>query len=138
MNRKRILVVDDEPSIRLLLRDAISGPELEIILAEDAERALLAAEEPGPLELVVTDIYMPGMDGLELATHLAARGKAAKFLFLSGYYDRVEFGRKLNAFPCAAFLEKPFAIPELLRVFRRLLTESTAPSGGIDQFRSFA
>ncbi len=138
MERKRILVVDDEPSIRMLLRDAISGPETEIILAEDAERALIAAGDTGPLELVVTDIYMPGMNGLELATHLASSGKAAKFLFLSGYYDRVEFSRKLTAFPCAAFLEKPFVIQELLRVVRQLLTQPAAPSGGIDQFRSFA
>lgn len=138
MERKRILVVDDEPSIRHLLRDAISGPETEIILAEDAERALIAAEALGPLELVVTDIYMPGMDGLELAGHLASRGKATRFLFLSGYYERVELGTKLMGFPCAAFLEKPFAIPELLRVVRRLLTQSDAPSSGIDQFRSFA
>lgn len=138
MGRKRILVVDDEPSIRLLLRDAISGPETEIILAENAHCALTAAESQAPLELVVTDIYMPGMDGLEMAGQLVAHGKATRFLFLSGYYDQKQFGEKLTDFPHAAFLEKPFSIPELLRVVRLLLGEGANPSASADQSRFFA
>jgi len=137
MGRKRILVVDDEPAIRILLRDAISSPEIEIMMAEDALCALAVAEQHGPLELVVTDIYMPGMDGLELAQKLAADRKAARFLFLSGYYDTQQFGEKLTGFPCSAFLEKPFSIPELLRVVRTLLGQgpATADTG---QSRAFA
>jgi CheY-like chemotaxis protein len=137
MGRKRILVVDDEPSIRTLLRDAISSPDTEIIMAENAARAMAMAEQHGSLDLVVTDIHMPGMDGLELAEHLAARGRATKFLFISGYYDRLEFVQNLTGFACADFLEKPFSIPELLRVVRILLTRGTSPSASAGQSRSF-
>jgi CheY-like chemotaxis protein len=139
MGQKRILVVDDEPSIRLLLRDAMASPDIEIIMAEDGSRALAAAEKHGPLELVVTDIYMPDMDGLQLAGRLIAHGKATRFLFLSGYYDAHQFEEKLNNFPCAAFLEKPFSIPELLRLVQLLLAQGSAlSSSGADQSRFFA
>ena len=133
MGLTRILVVDDEPSIRSLLHDAISGPGVEIIQAEDARRAIALAENLEPLELVVTDIYMPGMDGLQLAGHLAARGKAGRFLFLSGYYDRDEFDLQLLHFRCAAFLAKPFSIPELLRVVRNLLAQESKRTAGANQ-----
>ncbi len=135
MGPKRILVVDDEPSIRTLLRDAISGPGVEIILAEDGERALDLAENQGPWELVVTDIYMPGMNGLELAGRLAKHGRAARFLFLSGYYDEAQFEMQLIHFQCAAFLEKPFSIPELLRLVWSLLAQDSGPRAGVDQSR---
>ncbi len=138
MGRKRILVVDDEPSIRILLRDAISSPEIEIIMAEDALCALAIAEQQGPLELVVTDIYMPGMDGLELAQRLAAGRKTTRFLFLSGYYDVQQFGEKLADFPCSAFLEKPFSLPELLRVVRSLLSQGPTSASENGQSRAFA
>lgn len=138
MGRKRILIVDDEPSIRHLLRDAMSGPDVEIILAEDAACALAMAENQGPLELVVTDIYMPGMNGVELAGQLAAHGKATRFIFLSGYYDVRSLGSELTGFRYAAFLEKPFSIPELLRLVRILLTQDVKPPTGTDKSQQSA
>ncbi len=107
------------------------------MVAENGTRAMAMAEQQGFLDLVVTDIHMPGMDGMELAGRLAARGKATKFLFISGYCDRSEFGQRLSGFPCADFLEKPFSIPELLRVVRTLLTRASDPPASADHPRLF-
>ena len=84
-----------------------------------------------PFELVVTDVLMPEMDGIELARQLMRQGHADRFLFISGYCDLETAPERIREFGAAAFLGKPFAIPDLLHTVRSLLTGR--PRGGAVQ-----
>jgi CheY-like chemotaxis protein len=119
----RILVVDDEPAIRTLLRFALAGTGFEVVEADCGQKALQVAGQTGPCSLVITDVLMPGMDGVQLAQELASAGYADKFLFISGYSNPEDSPERLEALPAAAFLMKPFAIPDLLRAVRSLLEQ---------------
>lgn len=128
---RRILVVDDEQQIRLLIRAAIATPEVDVLVAADGEEALVLARENSPLELVVTDIMMPGIDGFELASRLISEGCAGRFLFISGYFDGQEADRVLDGYGSAAFLAKPFSVPDLMRSVKGILSEEARLEKGI-------
>jgi two-component system, cell cycle sensor histidine kinase and response regulator CckA len=117
----KILIVDDETPIRTLLRSAVASPSFTVLDADCGRRALEIAERDGPFDLVVTDVLMPGIDGFELAHQLQREGRAANFLFISGYCDAEDIARRLGDFPAAAFLSKPFPIVEFIQAVRRLL-----------------
>ena len=125
MSEHRILVVDDEAAIRTLLRCAVSAPGFSVFEADCGKTALLLASQQGPFEMVVSDVLMPGMDGIELATKLAAAGYAQRFLFISGY-DEDGTTERIGAFPVSGFLAKPFSIPQLLSTVRDLLEQPVA------------
>ncbi len=122
MSETRILIVDDEATIRALLKCAMAAPGMALFEADCAERALDSARSNAPFDLVITDVLMPGMDGLDLASHLRDGGYAARFLFISGYCDLQSLEGRLNGFN-ASFLPKPFSIPELIRIVRIMLNE---------------
>jgi CheY-like chemotaxis protein len=126
MSDKKILIVDDEAAIRSLLRCAVSGPGIVVFEADSGAKALAVAAEQGPFEAVVSDVLMPGMDGVELARKMVAAGQAQRFLFISGYCDMDAIPNRAREFPASAFLSKPFSIPDLLQTFRALLEEQPA------------
>jgi DNA-binding NtrC family response regulator len=125
MSQTRILIVDDEATIRALLKCAVAAPGVSLFEADCAEQALDSARGNAPFDLVITDVLMPGMDGVDLAARLRADGDAAKFLFISGYCDLESLENRLHGLD-ASFLAKPFSIPELLRVVRCMLEQRTA------------
>lgn len=125
MSDARILIVDDEATIRALLKCAIAAPGVDLLEADCAEAALDRADGQQPFDLVITDILMPGMDGVDLARHLRDRGHARKFLFISGFCDLESLEDRVNEFH-SRFLTKPFSIPELVRVVRNLLDDPQA------------
>ncbi len=122
MSDTRILVVDDEATIRALLKCAVAAPGVDLYEADSAERALETAALHAPFDLVITDILMPGIDGVELASRLRQQGQANKFLFISGFCDPQSLEKRIRGFQ-ARFLAKPFSIPELVRMVRILLGE---------------
>jgi two-component system cell cycle sensor histidine kinase/response regulator CckA len=131
----KILIVDDEAPIRTLLRSVLAAPGVAVFDADGGKQAVEIAELEGPFDVVVTDVLMPGMDGFELAGELARAGHAARFLFISGYCDAETMSKRLKAFPRAAFLNKPFAIPELLHALRLV---ADPDNGGPAEFRRSA
>ncbi len=124
----KILIVDDETPIRTLLRCAVAEPGFTVFEADGGTRALEIAEREAPFALVVTDVLMPGMDGFELADQLARAGHAKRFLFISGYYDTESMAERMEDFPSAAFLSKPFPIPDLMRAIRGLMDPVDGPA----------
>jgi two-component system, sensor histidine kinase and response regulator len=84
-----ILVVDDEPEYRLVLRSVLTAEGYSVVLAENGEEGLKRLRET-PVDLVICDIYMPVMDGIRL--HRSVREDPAMaaipFLFVSGYDDQ--------------------------------------------------
>ncbi len=84
-----ILLVDDEPDYRMLVRTVLMERGCDVILAENGQEALDKLKGPSP-DLVITDIYMPVMDGLRMSRTLRGMPGFEKMpiLFLSGYDDQ--------------------------------------------------
>jgi two-component system response regulator MprA len=114
-----VLVVDDEPAVRESLERSLRFEGYEVTLAVDGEQALaeVAADEP---DVIVLDVLMPRLDGLQTCRQLRARGATVPILMLTardGVADRV-VGLDAGA---DDYLVKPFALEELLARLRALL-----------------
>lgn len=114
-----VLVVEDDPALRALMVRTLSGKGYRALEASDGIEALeqLAAEPD--IELVVTDIVMPRMNGVELAQQLVASVRT-RLLFVSA------FGEEYTELP-ASLLQKPFSQAALIAEVERLL-EAQTPS----------
>ncbi len=120
-----ILVVEDEPSVRTLVRDELRKLGYRVVEAKNGvEACLLATQQAGSLQLLLTDVVMPGMGGRELAQHLSVIKPDLRTLFMSGYMDDVGImaGQEEGT---SSFLQKPFTPEVLARAVRNLLDAST-------------
>ena len=116
-----VLLVEDAPVIRRLARDVMAGAGYVVIAAEDANEAMtLAAAHRGPIDLLVTDLVMPGPSGVELAEQLTRARSDVRVLFMSGYTDNALVRNGLLA-EGVSFLQKPFAPADLLRRVRQVI-----------------
>jgi PAS domain S-box-containing protein len=116
-----VLLVEDESQVRKLVYEVLQSRGYRVLAAKDALEAIPLEESfPDRIDLLITDVVMPGMSGRELAQHLAATRPEAKVLFISGYTDDavLRHGIKL---PGTGFLQKPFALEDLLLRVRALL-----------------
>lgn len=115
-----ILVVEDEDDLRSLVEEWLGEFGYTVLAAATGDDAPRIDAERGPAEAVITDVVMPRMGGLELATRLTARRPALNILYMSGYTDdRATLREALK--PGRAYLKKPFKLPELSRQLRALL-----------------
>jgi len=115
-----ILVVEDEELVRDLAHEILAGCGYRVLVAAHAGEALAAAAAAGGLDLLITDLVLPGSSGSELAEELTRREPALQVLFMSGYSD--SDGLRLGeAGARASFLQKPFSPEQLERRVRELL-----------------
>jgi PAS domain S-box-containing protein len=109
----RLLLVEDEPAVRRLVTRMLERHGYEVLVAEDGEEALAHAAGGGePVDLLVSDVVMPGMSGPDLARRLRESWPGLAVLFVSGYPRDFRPG---NAPDDDAFLSKPFSQQQLLR-----------------------
>jgi two-component system, cell cycle sensor histidine kinase and response regulator CckA len=114
---ERILVVEDHDAIRALAEQVLRQDGYAVRSARTAEEALGIVEtDPAPLDLLVTDVVMPGLDGPALADRLRSRFPGLRCLFMSGYTD--EALQRHGVEGEIAFLQKPFRPAVLLRKVR--------------------
>ena len=121
-NAETIMVVDDERPVRELIKVFLTSSGYTLLQAESAREALSLSEAyPGTLELLITDIVMPGMNGRELAVQMSEKRPGLKTLFISGY-ELDSFGFQGNSRSLdMPFLAKPFSLVNLGRKVRELL-----------------
>jgi PAS domain S-box-containing protein len=118
--RARVLVVEDDPSVRRFVSVALRSRGYDVMDVENADRALEITEREAHIDLLLTDVVMPGMNGHELYQQLAPRRPTLKVLFMSGYTDDVIADHGVLG-SGVLLLQKPFAIETLLAKVREAL-----------------
>ncbi len=120
---ERILVVDDEPSLLALARDVLSQQGYQVLCGESGNEALSLLRS-NTVDLVISDVIMPGMNGYQLADKIRAEFPALQILIVSGFDEAShvdEVDRELRA----GALAKPYSSRDLLERVRYLLSETT-------------
>jgi PAS domain S-box-containing protein len=124
---ERLLVVEDEPAVLELIRRTLESYGYTVLHASTPERALRAIQEHGDrIDLLVTDVEMPGMNGRELAAHLRGLDPALRVLFMSGYSGDVVAERGLLPSD-VSLIPKPFS-PTALAARVRDVLDGPPPS----------
>ncbi|MBN8908918.1 MAG: response regulator [Alphaproteobacteria bacterium] len=100
-----ILVVDDDPEVRELVSEYLRDFGYNVLEADSGTKALGVVGQQKVLHLIITDIRMPEMSGLELAELAAQQNRDLKIIFMSGYFSPQQVGQR--------FLHKPFRLSEL-------------------------
>jgi len=117
-----VLLVDDDPGVRFALTEVLSDRGYRVVCASSGAQALTALDAAaGSVDVVVTDLSMPGMDGLELTSRIAARLPALPVILLTahGSDQLMRIASRHGACGC---LSKPFDIDEIARVIEHVRT----------------
>jgi len=115
-----ILLVDDDPDMRSLTRTFLEHEGYNVFSSGDAERAAQIFRSVPRIDLVVTDLYMPGRSGMELGMELKALRRDLPVLLISGGFVDEDKQTSLKA-QGWSFLAKPFRLPEFLATVHRIL-----------------
>jgi PAS domain S-box-containing protein len=122
-----LLLVEDQADLRLLLRRILQTQGYTVLEAASGEEAIALATDRHDIDLLITDIIMPGMRGWELSQKLSVLHPKLKVLYISGHTDTdlISEGALLDG---GIFLEKPFKPEVLLSKVREILRPTTAPA----------
>jgi len=124
-----VVVVEDQPALLRLISVCLEKRGYTVLVAEDGAEAIRILENhPGEIDLVVSDIMMPKLNGLELMKKATLLRPGMRFMFISGYAEDT-IGRTAHLPQDAGYLEKPFLPIELARKVRAQLNESDAGRG---------
>jgi len=120
----RILLVDDEETIRYVLKEALAGEGYKVDVARDAFQAMERFKE-APYDLIITDIKMRGMDGIQLIREVKKSDSDLKIVIITAYgsLETVKEAAKLGV---VDMISKPFKIQEIKDVLLRMLNNSSA------------
>jgi two-component system alkaline phosphatase synthesis response regulator PhoP len=131
---KKILVVEDEPGIRLSISDELESTGYEVVTAENGEKGLAAAEREKP-DLIILDLMMPVLDGTEVCKTLRTRGDRTPVIMLTVRDKEIDkvLGLELGA---DDYMTKPFSLRELTARVKAVLrrAEDKPAHSGIVRF----
>ena len=121
---ERILVVEDDPAVRAIVTRTLRGAGYSLLVASSGDEAMALAESSSqPIDVLVTDMVMPGVTGRDLAMRVIPRFPAMKVVYMSGYTDD-EFVRRGELPRDHLFLQKPFTGVDLLNIVGRALSSA--------------
>ena len=116
-----VLVAEDEEAVRRLMHDVLESRGYRVLIAGDGDEALhIARHFEGEIDLLVTDLVMPEINGRELARAVRERRPSVRVLYISGYIGRASI-RVAELGPRTSFLSKPFSPQSFARKVRLLL-----------------
>jgi signal transduction histidine kinase/ActR/RegA family two-component response regulator len=122
-----ILVVEDAAPLRDLVCQALTVAGCTVLSAPEAQEALrILNQQKGVIDLLITDVIMPGMNGPALAKQVRALRPETKILYMTGYSG--EFVRSDMLIPGVSFIQKPFTPADLRRKIRKMLADKAAPA----------
>ena len=117
---EKILLVEDEREVRALVTDVLQDRGYRLLIADSPVEALrLSRQTPEPIDLLVTDVVMPAMNGLALAERLLADRPEMKVIYMTGYSSDVVMAHGTPQ--VGSLLEKPFTPRQLLARVRLIL-----------------
>jgi two-component system cell cycle sensor histidine kinase/response regulator CckA len=119
-----VLLVDDEENLRTLIRRSLQSQGYGVLEAGNGAEALLVLKQKGQVDLVVTDLRMPVMDGRQLASALTRLYPAMPVIFMSGFTAQLTNMRLVS--PHMAFIVKPFRYDDLLALIKQQLESRTS------------
>ena len=120
-SRKTVLMAEDESAVRNVAQVMLHRMGYDVLTAANADEALsVAASHPGPIDLLLTDVIMPGMNGRQLAERLTAARPGLRVLYMSGYTDD-SLVQHVVLRSDASYLQKPFDAETLARKVRQAL-----------------
>ncbi|MDA8104455.1 MAG: response regulator [Nitrospiraceae bacterium] len=124
MNKKKVLVIDDEDIVRTSCSRTLAPAGFEVRLARNGVEGLKILEE-GPFDLVLTDLKMPDMDGIEVLRRIKEGWPAVEVIIITGYQtvDTAVKSIKLGAFD---YIEKPFTPDALITAVSKALDRKNA------------
>lgn len=121
-----ILLVEDEEFVRNVTQEVLELSGYKVLVARDAQEAMtLADTHEGGIDLLLTDVVMPGMNGRQFAKRLRETEPTLKTIFMSGYTENLVLREDIER-ECSAFLQKPFTL-ELLSATVRDVLDSREP-----------
>lgn len=122
VERKRLLVVDDEPPVLKIVSRILATENYDVASADSGEAAASMVQDPqfGGIDLLVTDLMMPGMNGRQLAALVRERNPAVRVLYVTGFADTLFKGLQ-ELGDGESFIEKPFGAEGLLEATRLLM-----------------
>ena len=124
-----VLLVEDENAVRQPACEFMKRCGYNVIEAKDGLQAVeAAARHKGPINLMVTDVVMPGMSGGQLAELLAEKYPKMKVLFISGYSEKVVLRHNILDVQ-TNFLQKPFTLKSLAAKIREVLGKASVAAG---------
>ena len=123
MNKNKILVVDDEDYIREVMHTLLSKMGYEVTVVENSEDALTLAREKY-FPVIITDLLLMGMDGVEFCEILRRKNKESKVFALSGHIDLYDAEKFKNA-GFSGLLKKPIDIGEIKKVIGEIFNSDS-------------
>ncbi len=120
MSQKKVLVVDDEPDIRTLVKEILEDEDYQVETAKDAASARLACQKQQP-DLVLLDIWMPDEDGITLLQEWKKAGTYFPVIMMSGH-GTVETAVEATRLGAIDFIEKPLSLARLLATVEKVLS----------------
>jgi PAS domain S-box-containing protein len=122
----RVLVVDDEPAVRVIAREALVRAGFDVVVAGDGEAALEVFRKDGrAIHAVLLDMTMPGLSGLETLRGIHELVRGVPVVLTSGYSEE-DAAQRVNGEVIAGFIQKPFAPSALVAKMTEVLSESAA------------
>jgi CheY-like chemotaxis protein len=129
IDQKRILVVDDEPTVLFILHDTLQalGSGYEIVTAQNGLEALDSARKD-PFDLVITDLSMPDLNGIELTEAIKTQRPATPVIWITAYGSRnvLADARRLDVHSCR---DKPLEVSEILYMAQEALGANNDGAG---------
>jgi len=123
LERPRVLVVDDEEAVRDLIVKTLTMADYDVNSAADGQSALDALKDTD-FDLLITDLRMPGMDGLTVIRQARRLSPSLPIIIITGYSTEASAIEAINLGVCG-YLTKPFRLPRILSVAARALGEPT-------------
>jgi DNA-binding response OmpR family regulator len=130
---KRVLILEDDPAIARGLSDNLRQEHYNVETESDGVKGFAKAKK-GQWDILILDVMLPGMDGLEICKSLRAQGIQGPILMLTGKSEEVDkvLGLELGA---DDYVTKPFSVREVLARIKALTRRQTSLSGGIDEIQ---
>ena len=127
-----VLLVEDEAMVRAVAKRALERKGYEVLTANNGEEALEVIEGlDEPVDLLISDVVMPSMDGPTLVRHARALYPDLKIIFISGYAEE-QLRRSIDV-PDVSFLPKPFSVQELAEAVREVISRKPAQNESTDK-----